>query len=103
LMLNSFIHYLKIDPGYDPERVITLSLALSDDAQQREQFCRQLLNQVNALPGVKHTALTSALLGKYTSTSTYTVEGQPDLEPGQSRYARWFEVTPGFVTLRSAI
>jgi putative ABC transport system permease protein len=96
LMLNSFIHYLKIDPGYDPERVITLSLALSDDAQQREQFCRQLLNQVNALPGVKHTALTSALLGKYTSTSTYTVEGQPDLEPGQSRYARWFEVTPGF-------
>jgi len=96
LMLNSFIHYLKTDPGYDPERVITLSLALSDDAQQREQFCRQLLNQVNSLPGVTHTALTSALLGKYTSTSTYTVEGQPDPEPSQSHYMRWFEVTPGF-------
>jgi putative ABC transport system permease protein len=95
-MLNSFIHYLRTDPGYDPERVITLSLALSDDAPQREQFCRQLLNQVNTLPGVTHTALTSALLGKYMSTSTYTVEGQPDPEPGQSHYARWFEVTPGF-------
>ncbi len=94
LMLNSFIHYLKTDPGYDPERVITLNLALPDDATQREQFCRQFLNQVNALPGVKHTALTSALLGKYMSTSTYTVEGQP--ESGQSHYARWFEVTPCF-------
>jgi len=96
LMLNSFIHYLKTDPGYDPERVITMSLALPDDAQHREQFCRKLLNQVNSLPGVTHTALTSALLGKYTSTSTYTVEGQPDPERGQSHYARWFEVTPGF-------
>ena len=96
LMLNSFIHFLKTDPGYDPERVITLNLALSDNAQHREQFCRKLLNQVNALPGVKHTALTSALLGKYMSTSTYTVEGQPAPESGQSHYARWFEVTPGF-------
>jgi len=96
LMLNSFIHYLKTDLGYDPERVITLNLSLSGDAPQREQFCRKLLNQVNTLPGVKHTALTSALLGKYMSTSTYTVEGHPDPEPGQSHYARWFEVTPGF-------
>ena len=94
LMLNSFIRYLKTDPGYDPERVITLNLALQDDATQREQFCRQFLNQVNALPGVKNTALTSALLGKYMSTSTYTVESQP--ESGQSHYVRWFEVTPGF-------
>jgi hypothetical protein len=82
--------------GYDPERVITLNLALSDDAQQREKFCRQLMNQVKALPGVKHTALTSALLGKYMSTSTYTVEGQSNPDPGQSHYARWSEVTPGF-------
>jgi putative ABC transport system permease protein len=94
LMLNSFIHYLKTDPGYNPERVITMNLALSEDAQQREQFCGQLLNQINTLPGVTHTALTSALLGKYMSTSTYSVEGQP--ESGQSHYARWFEVTPGF-------
>jgi putative ABC transport system permease protein len=96
LMLNSFIHYLKTDPGYDPERVITMSLALPDDAQHREQLCRQLLDQVNVLPGVTHAALTSALLGKCTSTSTYTVEGPPDPEPGQSHYARWYEVTPGF-------
>ncbi len=96
LMLNSFIHYLKTDPGYDPERVITMNLALSDDAPQREQFCRELLNQVNSLPGVTHAALTSALLGKYTSTGVYTVEGQPDPEPGQNHFARWYEVTPGF-------
>jgi putative ABC transport system permease protein len=96
LMLNSFIRYLKTDQGYDPERVITMSLALPDDDQQREKFCRQLLNQVDLLPGVTHTALTSALLGKYTSTSTYTVEGQPDSEHGKNHYARWFEVTPGF-------
>jgi predicted permease len=95
-MLNSFIRYLKIDQGYDPEHVITLNLALSDDSLQREQFCRQLLDQVNALPGVKHTALTSALLGKNMSTSTYTVEGQPYPEPGQHHFARWFEVTAGF-------
>jgi putative ABC transport system permease protein len=94
LMLNSFIHYLRTDPGYDPERVITLNLALPDDAQHREQFCRQLLNQVNTIPGVTHAALTSSILGKYMSTSTYTVEGQP--ESDQSHYARWFEVTPGF-------
>jgi putative ABC transport system permease protein len=96
LMLNSFIRYLTNDLGYDPERVITMSLALPDDAPQREQFCRQLLDQVNSLPGVKHIALTSALLGKYTSTGTYTVAGQPDTESGQSHYARWLEVTPGF-------
>jgi len=96
LMLNSFIRYLKTDHGYNPEHVITLSLSLQDNAQQREQFCRQLLNRVDGLPGVTHSALTSALLGKYTSTTIYTVEGQPDPEPGQSHFMRWFEVTPGF-------
>ena len=93
LMLNSFIHYLKTDPGYNPEHVISLRLSLPQQTQRREAFCTQLLEQVSNLAGVKHAGLSSSLLESHATRTHYQVEG---IEPDQSYIVRFFEVSPGF-------
>ncbi len=96
LLLNSFIHYMRTDRGFDPDHVVALRLSLPDQAERRESFCRQLLDQVDALPGVKYAGLSSGLLDRYLSTSCYTVEGAPAPELGQHFWVHYFDVTPEF-------
>jgi putative ABC transport system permease protein len=96
LMLSSFVHYINTDPGYNPERVISMRLALPEKTERRNAFCTQLLQQVKALPGVDHVGLSSSLLHKHSNTQSYTVEGAPPAEPGHKFFVRCFEITPEF-------
>jgi putative ABC transport system permease protein len=65
LVMKSFWHLLKVDPGFDPHHILSLDLVLpgskySDDSAI-ENFYRQLLERVNALPGVESAAAISHL------------------------------------------
>ncbi len=65
LLLNSFARLLSVDLGYDPDRVLTMSVDLSGrrypDPAQRKAFFRRLLEQVRALPGVESAGMANAL------------------------------------------
>jgi putative ABC transport system permease protein len=93
LLLNSFLHYLNTDPGYNPDSVISMRLSLLQDTERRESFCTQFLEQVSNLAGVKHAGLSSSLLESNATHTHYQVEGT---EPDQSHIVRFFEVSPGF-------
>jgi len=56
LLLRSFVQVLKVDPGFHPEGVLTMRIALPDAKYARPEqiraFYRGLLDRIQSLPGV---------------------------------------------------
>jgi putative ABC transport system permease protein len=82
LMIRSFGQLQKVDPGFDPNNVLSLSVSLPEskypeDAQQRA-FFDQAEQRIRRLPGVVAVGSTTtpALTG-YTWTSDATIDGRP--------------------------
>jgi len=89
LLMKSFARLQSVQPGFDPNNLLTLTLALPQakyptDTQQIA-FFDQVLPRVAAIPGVQAVGATSAIpFGGSGSTSSFQVEGfqpAPD-EPG---------------------
>ena len=86
LTLKSFGRLVSVDPGYDPDNVLTFRLRVPDakypEASQILDFNRAVVERVTSLPGVTGVAgATGFPLGRAFDIS-YTVEGQPDAQPG---------------------
>ncbi|HEX8139616.1 MAG TPA: ABC transporter permease [Pyrinomonadaceae bacterium] len=82
LLLKSFWRLQKVDPGVDPERVLTMDIALRGERyaepEQVQAFSKQLLERVAALPGVRAVAVSNSLPpDERDFSSDFTVEGQP--------------------------
>jgi len=65
LLLRSLFGLLSVDPGFDSTNVLTASLPISTtqhpDPQELKRYQQSIRESVAALPGVRETALTSAL------------------------------------------
>ncbi|MFY9608912.1 MAG: ABC transporter permease [Blastocatellia bacterium] len=82
LMIKSFSRLLNLDPGFDPKNVLTARLSLpSARYQQKEQvdaFYRQLVERIEAIPGVEVVGLGSHLpLSGLNSNASFEIEGRP--------------------------
>jgi putative ABC transport system permease protein len=90
LMIKSFLKLQSVDPGFRPERILTMQLDLSMPryGEQRKQsdFFKQVLERVEHLPGVESASVTSSLplTGSSMMMMFMSVEGQPDPVPGQA-------------------
>ena len=81
LLLRSFAGILKVDPGFRPESVLTLRVALPDSIYSKPEqvrgFYADLLDRVEKLPGVISVGAVSALpLSGQGSSGTVTVDTQ---------------------------
>ena len=65
LLINSFYRILQVNPGFVPERVLTMDLSLTDTRypapQQKSEFFSEVLRRVESLPGVRSAALADSL------------------------------------------
>ena len=65
LLIKSFYRLLSVDPGFAPERVLTLDLSLTDlrypTSQQKIEFFSEVLRRVENLSGVRSAALSDSL------------------------------------------
>jgi putative ABC transport system permease protein len=107
LLLESFRRLLSVDPGFDPDHVLTLAVSLPDTRyprpDQRARFYAELLERVRILPGVISAAAITplALVGDGGVATRFTVEGRPAPPPGQKPRAEYRAVTAGyFETMR---
>jgi putative ABC transport system permease protein len=87
LTIKSFGKLMAIDPGFNPERLITMRLVLPvakyPDRARWTQFHQALIDRVATLPGVEAAGLNSALpLEGGGSESAVIAEGQPMPKPG---------------------
>ena len=103
LMVKSFIRLGQVEPGFNPENVLSVRISLPQSRYSEPQpqiaFYRQVVERVQALAGVQSTALISdppisGSIGLW--QNGFEIEGQPTSAPGEGRYAylRW--TTPDY-------
>jgi putative ABC transport system permease protein len=101
LMVKGFHSLLNAYPGFDRSNVLTFRIALAeskarDEARVRD-FYAQVIEKLQALPGVDSAAAVTSLPSGWSWNRTeYTAEGQPPAAPGEMRVAVWESITPGF-------
>ncbi|MGH9731080.1 MAG: ABC transporter permease, partial [Candidatus Acidiferrales bacterium] len=65
LLIRSFIHLLTVNPGFDPNHVVTMRINLPPSKYgtnaQMVSFYKELLRQTKTLPGVAAVSISSAL------------------------------------------
>jgi putative ABC transport system permease protein len=108
LLLRSFVQLVGIDPGLDPQRIVTMNIKLPSTkytSLQTAAFFQHVLERVRTLPGVEAVAAVNPLplSGAHWSTD-FTVDGAPPLPPGQDFTAGIRSISPDyFKTLRIAL
>ncbi|HEX8187723.1 MAG TPA: ABC transporter permease [Pyrinomonadaceae bacterium] len=100
LMIRSFLRIQAVDPGFRPENILTLDLALPrakyKENSQVTAFYDQLTARAAALPGVERAALVDALPLNGGSILSFVIEGRPELPPEKVQDAEFIEVSPDF-------
>ena len=65
LLVRSFASLRKVDPGFKPERLLTMVVPLSDasysNPAQQAEFANRLLERVQAIPSVESAAVSNSL------------------------------------------
>jgi putative ABC transport system permease protein len=103
LMLRSFGRLLSIDPGFNPDRVVTARINLPEskypDRASWTVFHRELLRRLAALPGVEAAGLNSAVpLEGGGSEAPVIAEGDPLPDPEHPATTTLFQTTsPGYL------
>lgn len=81
LLLRSFVSLLAVNPGFQPEHLLTWQMNLPDRLKtqdERTAFYREFLTRMRALPGVVSVGGTTRLpLGSTGLTTRIDVEGRP--------------------------
>ena len=101
LLVTSFARLQAVDPGFDPEGVLSSSLALPraatpSRARQVAYFDR-LVGAVSAIPGVESAGVTTTLpLQGSELDLTFAIEGLPEPTPDDTPDADFDAVTPGY-------
>jgi putative ABC transport system permease protein len=88
LMIKSFLRLQSVNPGFNPENLLTVRLLLPESKYgqepQRIAFFRQALSRIESLPGVREASAINFLpftgLGAATS---FTIEGRPAPAAGE--------------------
>jgi len=78
LLVKSFARLMDVNPGFDPDRLLTFNLALppSTDPARQLAFYRQVLRRLQALPGVQTAGAVSRLpLVGGNSSRSFSVSG----------------------------
>jgi predicted permease len=102
LLTMSFARLTRVDPGFQPENVVTAQVALprvrfGDDARARNFFA-DLLQRLSAIPGVKHAGATTYLpFSGEGNASVIGIVGRA-LAPGENPpVPGWNTATPGYL------
>jgi predicted permease len=91
----------RVNPGFDPTRVLTFQFRLPrikyQEPAQIAGFFARALEEVRRVPGVTSAALVQAapFSGNW-GTASYVVEGHPEPEPGREPSTQWNAVSDGY-------
>jgi len=86
LLINSFMRLRSVDPGFRPEKLLTMKIVLPEvrypDRATRSAFYTELIRRVETVPGVKSAAVATSLPLTDTGNSIgISIEGRPDPGP----------------------
>ncbi len=107
LLLRSFVRLLQVDPGFAARNVVSVDLDLPASRYPQRfpewprwhevrAFQTELLRQLSETPGVDSAAIAINTPLDAGWTSRFTIEGRPEVAPGQEDEVRVRTVSPGY-------
>jgi putative ABC transport system permease protein len=101
LMVRSFWRLQGVDPGFNPQNVLTMELSLSASKYAKEEqmadFYKQVIGRIETLPGVESVGATWMLpLSGQDAGSGLEVEGRPAASPGEGTRSAFSSITPRY-------
>jgi putative ABC transport system permease protein len=103
LLGRSFLKLAQVPPGFDPDRVLTLSLSLPADrymeGDRAAAFFNEVQERISALPGVTGVgaALSLPVAEGMNVDSPFQIDGRPPAAPGQEPIAFLRPVSPSYL------
>jgi predicted permease len=100
LLIRSFVNLQRVDPGFHPDRVITMEIHLPRkpyaDEKRIARLFENLVTRVESLNGVQAAGLSTDLPWTgYNENSGFTIEGRPS-RPNDEPIARYHGVSPDY-------
>lgn len=100
LLLRSFARLTGVDPGFQPDSVLTFSVGLPsvsypDDDRRRAVFDR-LLERLRNMPGVTSAGMVQTIPIRSDYMLSFTIQGHPPNPPGGDPSANYRVVSPGY-------
>ncbi len=101
LMIKSFAKLISVSPGFNPENVLAMNVALSSSryrgSEQVAAFYQRALERVSSVPGVQSAAATTGLpMAGGFGSRYFRIEGRPPQPAGQGFNANVNLTTPGY-------
>jgi putative ABC transport system permease protein len=104
LLIRSFAKLNQLDPGFNPERVLTMGVTLLPNKYPEEQqvatVYSQILERAATVPGVISVSATTGLpFSGANTTDNFTIEGRPAIAKEAEPLTEYWVVTPGYFQL----
>jgi putative ABC transport system permease protein len=101
LLIKSFFLLQRVDPGLDPDHVLTMRVALPaaryPKGERMVAFYRELIRRVEALPGVRSAGVASWLpMSGQRIPARLAIEGRPAPLPGEELSTDYRVISPGY-------
>ena len=106
LLLRSFVRVTEVNPGMRTANILTMNLSLPevkyDTPQKRATFYKDLIERVDALPGVRSAGavvflpLRVSILSFRIWVNSFTIEGRPPVPQDKQPLADYRPATPGY-------
>jgi putative ABC transport system permease protein len=101
LLIKSLVHLQTEEPGFEPGNVLSMYIVLSEaqypDGERQNQFFKQVVERVEALPGVASVGGIYALpFTGSAAMNSFGIEGRPTT-PAKPYNVVYQTVTPGFL------
>lgn len=100
LLLESLAHLYRVDPGFRPDHVLTMSVSLAptryDTDAKRASFYMQLVDRVEAIPGVEHAGVTLTLPTAGWAGTPIQITGRPEPPLNQRPIAVVQQISPDY-------
>jgi len=100
LMIKSFWRLQQVNPGFNPEHVLTVGIDLPGrkyaENHQRIAFYNQLIQQLSALPGVQAVGASHSMPIGGDYVLGFVIQGRPPASPGEVRSTNFYSVTTDY-------
>jgi putative ABC transport system permease protein len=100
LLIRSFWRLQQVDPGFNPNNALTVSVTLPprkySEENQQAAFFQQLLEKVRTLPGVQAAGVTVSMPLAGGFIYGFVIEGRPPLPPGAGQSTNYSAVSADY-------
>ncbi len=101
LLIESLARLYRVDPGFQPDRMLTMKIALPsaryDTEQKKAAFYEQLIRRAESLPGVRGAAMATNLpMTERWMGTTVEATGRPEVKLNERPIAVLLSITPRY-------